>query len=149
MVVPVVATAAPVIPPAPVKVAEEVLTNEIVPTDIPVEVVTSSGEKVAAEVVEVATPEKVEVVSEIANDVVPEGEALETAASEIIVAQAPIVAATPVATVPESPVAAVAAAPVKATSEEEEGLIEGIVNTLILEDGDGKLIKFSVELVVE
>lgn len=78
------------------------------------------------------------------NDVVPavENEVLEQAASKPVVAEVAVVD-TPVA----APVAAAATAPAKDTSEEED-LIEGIVNTLIEDDGDGssvleKIINFT------
>lgn len=146
-IVPAVVTSAPVVTPA--KIPVEVLTNEVEPVlanEVPLIVVpVETGEKVAETVTDLETaatmPEKVEVMPETVNEVLPiaEGEILEPAASEIVAAEVPAVLAQ-TATVPESPVAAVAATPVKATSEEEEGLIEGIVNTLILDDdADGKL----------
>lgn len=154
-VVAAVAAVAPVVTQAPVvvpaKVPTEVLTNEIVPAVagdatlavVPVEAV-ATGEKVAETATDLETaatmPEKVEVMPETVNEVLPvvEGEILEPAASEIVVAEAPAVV-TQAVTVAETPVAAVAATPVKATSEEEEGLIEGIVNTLISDDdADGE-----------
>lgn len=145
-VVPAVVTSAPVVIPA--KIPVEVLTNEVEPAlanEIPLPVVpVETGEKVAETVTDLETaatmPEKVGVMPETVNEVVPivEGEILEPAASEIVVAEVPTVV-TQTVTAPESP-AAVASTPVKATSEEEEGLIEGIVNTLILDDdADGKL----------
>lgn len=111
---------------------------------VPVEAVAPNAEKVAETVADLETaasvPEKVEVIPETLNEVMPvvEAEILETAASENVVAEIPVVVAQ-TATAPESPVAAVVATPVKATSEEEEGLIEGIVNTLLDDDTDGKL----------
>lgn len=81
---------------------------------------------------EVTEPSVAEVVGEQThmNDVVPaiENEVIEQAASEPVVAvEAPVVA----------PVVAVANAPVVKDTSEEEDLIEGIVNTLIEDDGDG------------
>lgn len=138
--VPVVA---PIAPPA--KVPTEVLTNEVVPLAIAENAIAdSTGEKLAEPVPDLETaasvPEKVESVPESVNEIIPvvEEEILEPVASEIVVSELPAIV-TQAASVPESPlpVAAVASpAPVKQTSEEEEGLIEGIVNTLI---DDGKL----------
>lgn len=123
----------------------EVLSNEIVPVEIvtaaPVEEVVVSDEKIAEPIADLETaatmPEKTEVMPETMNEVLPvvEGEILEPAASEIVVAEAPVVSVTQAAPVA---VAAVAATTVKQTSEEEEGLIEGIVNTLIDDDADGE-----------
>lgn len=119
--------AAPVVP-AKQPTPAEILTNEVVPETplnvVPVEVVSENAEKLVEPVADVveALPEKVEVMTTL-NDPIPvvEGEVLETASSEVV---APVVAA----------VASPAPAPVKDASE-EEGLIEGIVNTFI---GDGK-----------
>lgn len=133
-VAPLAAVAAAPAVPAKQPTPAEILTNEVIPeaplSVIPVEVVSENGEKLVEPVADIieAVPEKVEVMTTL-NDPIPvvEGEVLETASSEVI---APVVAA--VAS-PETP----AAAPVKADSE-EEGLIEGIVNTFI---GDGKLFQ--------
>lgn len=133
-----------VLPAAPAK-APEVLSNEIIPTVasplavVPVETVT--GEKLveqpAAEIV--AMPEKVEVVPEAVNEIIPVigGELLDQAASDIVVSGVPSVtqAALVIEPVETAVPTAAASAPVKQTSEEEEGLIEGIVNTFI---GEGK-----------
>lgn len=146
---PVPAVVAPVIPEvavaaveAPAKLPAEVLTNEVEPvianeaplSVVPVEVA-ATDEKIAEQVAE----SEAAVVPETVNEVLPvvEGEILEPAASEIVVSEVPVAIT---ATVPESPVAAVVSAPVKQTSEEEEGLIEGIVNTLIEDDDtEGKM----------
>lgn len=103
---------------------------------VPAETVT--GEKLVEQppVMEVAalTSEKLEVVPEAANEIIP-GEVLEQAASEIVASEIAPAVVTQAALVPEPIVAAVVSTPAKQTSEEEEGLIEGIVNTFI---GDGK-----------
>lgn len=154
--VPVVAPVAPVVAPVvPGKAPEEPLSNEIIPvvvvTEAPaplavipveVEVVAPTDEKVAEQTPELEviapTAEKIEAVAmaETANEIIPvvEGEILEPAASEIIVAELPV---TQAAVASETPV--VATTPIKATSAEEEGLIEGIVNTLIDDGTDGEL----------
>lgn len=134
-----IATAAPVVP-AKEPTTAEILTNEIVPETplnvVPVEIVSENGEKLAEPVADLieAVPEKIEVMTTL-NDPIPvvEGEVFETAASEVV---APVVASV---AVPETP------APVKANSEEEEGLIEGIVNTFI---GDGKRSKKYLEWII-
>lgn len=145
----VVVPAAPVAAVAPAK-APEILSNEIIPVVvsevpvavIPVETVAPGGEKLAEQVSDLETaatmPEKVDVLPGTVNEVLPvvDGVILEPAASEIAVSEVPAVVAS-AATAPEATVAAVAASPVKQASEEEEGLIEGIVNTLILDDGEG------------
>lgn len=123
------------LPTAPAK-APEVLTSEVVPT------VTSPLAVVPVETGEKLAQEALAVPAELTNEIVPvvEGEILEETASNIIASEIPAIAAvvTPAALVAEPTVAAVVAAPVKQTSEEEEGLIEGIVNTFI---GEGELIK--------
>jgi len=137
-----------VIIPEPVKapIADAVVpeVSEAALNVVAIETPVETGEKIAepiVEVVEVAeiAPEKLD--AEIAAIEAAENEILAPAASEIALTNeipaAAVVAAQPeavVATAPESVVAAVA--PVKQTSEEEEGLIEGIVNTLILDDGE-------------
>lgn len=136
--VPVVPEAAPAIIPAKVP---EVISNEVIPVAplsvVPAEpVVVLTGEKVAEQVadLEIAStvPVKVELIPEALNEVVEvvEEGGLEPAASEIVVSEVPV-GVTQAATIGASPVAA----PVKQSSEEEEGLIEGIVNTLI-DDGE-------------
>jgi hypothetical protein len=147
VVVPEVPAPAPaVVPVAPAKNPEEPLSNEVIPVVVVTEAAAATSvvdEKVAEPVEAVAMPEKVEAVAEAANEVIPvvEGEIMEQAASEVVVSEVPA-AVTPavVATVPESTVAAVAATPVKATSAEEEGLIEGLVSTFIGDEAadDGK-----------
>lgn len=145
---PVVAAAVAAVTAAPI-VADKpaaVVVPEPVKEEIPVEVVPEeftptepyvNDEKVAEVVTE--APEKV-VESDAVNEVVP-------AASNDVPVVEPVLTGEVVPSVPavvaDSPVAAVVpavtSAPVKATSEEEDGLIEGIVNTLILDDGeDGK-----------
>lgn len=137
-------------PETPVKVPEEVLTNEIIPVVVVTEAaaaaapIVATDEKVAEPVEVVAMPANIETVAQAvaANEVIPivEGEILEPAASEIVVSEVPA-AVTQVATILESTVAAASAtAPVKATSAEEEGLIEGLVSTFIGGDeaADGK-----------
>lgn len=138
-VVPLLTESAPVVAPAKIP---EVISNEIIPVAplsvVPVEpTVALTGEKVAEQVTDLETaatvPVKVEVMPETVNEILPvvEGEILEPAASEIVVSEIPV------AVTPAAVVAAIAAAPVKQSSEEEEGLIEGIVNTLI-DDGEAK-----------
>lgn len=142
--VPDIPFVAPIVPPA--KFPAEVLINEVAPLAVAENAIAdSTGEKLAEQVPDLETaatvPEKVESVPESVNEIIPvvEGEILEPAASEIVASELPAIV-TQAASVPESPVAAiVSSAPVKQTSEEEEGLIEGIVNTLILDDGDGDL----------
>lgn len=140
-VVQAVVAETPVVAPAvPAKAPVAVLTNEVEPTTVneaplsvvPVETIVPTGEKLAEQV---ADPESNTMVAETANEIIPvvEGEVLETAASEIVASEVPV-AVTQTVSVPESPIAAVASTPVKQTSEEEEGLIEGIVNTLISDD---------------
>jgi hypothetical protein len=161
-VVPAVIPEAPVVVPAPVvpvvvPAKVEVLSNELIPVIVmteapmavvPIEAVAPTDEKVAeqTEELEVAAtmPEKVETVKpvEYIFEIIPngsEGEALEQAASEIVAAEIPVaVTQTAAVETPATPVAAIATTPVKATSAEEEGLIEGIVNTLIDDGTDGK-----------
>lgn len=133
---------------APAK-APEVLTNEVVPavvasetplSVVPVENAVNTDEKIAEQVVdpEVTANEISPVVPAVAE------ESLEPAASEIVSSSVPAIAAqTPVT--PVTP--AVVADAVQQSSEEDdgpEGLIEGLVNTFTLEDGeDGELIQLT------
>lgn len=94
---------------------------------------TRSPSRDVTEIVEVAT-----VMDDVqSNEVAPvEGESLETAASENVAVETPVVEN---AVVADSPVVAEVQPqqPAKDTSEEED-LIEGIVNTLIEDDAEGK-----------
>lgn len=100
----------------------------VVAEEIPVTDISVNDEKVAEPTTDVMTDEKVE--SDSVNEVVPVEPVVETLANEVV----PEVAAdaTPVV----AAVTSVPAAPVKATSEEEESLIDGIVNTLVFDDTD-------------
>lgn len=154
-VVPAVVAETPVtvaVPAVPAKVPEEVLTNEVIPVVVmteaplevvPVEVVAPTDEKVAEQAPEAAAvPEKIEALAVTANEVIPvvEAEILEPAASEIVVAEVPVAVTPAVVAIQETVAPAAVTAPVKATSAEEEGLIEGIVNTFIEDDGtEGEL----------
>jgi hypothetical protein len=104
----------------PVKAEEveiAVEANEIV---APIEA--QNDEKVA-EIVTEMMPDKMEVI-EIVNDIVPavESETIVAVVPEVVASQAPLA---------DSPVTT----PTKATSE-EEGLLEGIINTLAFDDAD-------------
>ena len=108
---------------------------------IPAEATVVTDEKIAEPVVDAvmtAVTPAVETVPESANEIIPvvEGEIMETAASESVVSEIPA-AVTQALPVSETPVVSVTT-PTKATSGEEEGLIEGIVN-LLDDDADGKL----------
>ncbi len=95
--------------------------NVVVNEDEVLEVITEAGTAVKGEsdsVNEVVPTENDTPVEPLTGEKVEEASAVETSASA-------------------------SADPVKATSDEEEGLIEGIVDTLILDDTeDGKLFKF-------
>lgn len=135
----VTVTSAPIVADKPAVVAVEPVKEEVVPVEVIEEFTATepyiNDEKVA-EVITEAVPEKVvesdavnEVVPPTANDV-PVVEPM--LVGEVVPSVPAVVADSPVAAI----VPAVTSAPVKATSEEEDGLIEGIVNTLILDDGD-------------
>lgn len=130
---------APVVPVVVPK--EPVVTPVVQPTEVVVVSKNESSPMIttvapARDVTEIPVMSAVEEVQ--ANEIVPvESEILEPAASEVVVAEVP----TPV--VADAPVSTVAAvAPAKETSEEDD-LIEGIVNTLIEDDGEGEINKFN------
>jgi hypothetical protein len=126
-------TPAVVIVPEPAKVPAEIInevdaddvTEAILPAEIPS--AENTGEKLVETVtdmeaaasmpekVEVTVPEKIESVSEVVAPV---------ASTDVLTNEVPAASEVPAVV-----------APVKETSE-EEGLLEGLVNTLILDDGD-------------
>lgn len=125
-----VVTSAPVVAEKPaVVVPEPVKTEEV--SEVPVEAneivapVEAQNDEKVAEVVTEVMPEKVEAV-EAVNEVAPVVESDTVVAPVVaeVASQAPVVLA-------DAP----AATPVKATSE-EEGLLEGIINTLAFDDAD-------------
>jgi hypothetical protein len=136
---PIIADKPAVIEPvkAPVIIPVEATVNDVVPVEAneivaPIENVVQSDEKIAEPAIEAETmmplvPEKNESTNEIVSPIESDSTApVETVATEVI-SQAPI---------SDTP----AIAPTKATSE-EEGLLEGIINTLTFddaEDDDGK-----------
>lgn len=121
--------------------APEVLTNEIVPavvaSEVPVAVVpienavVPTDEKIAEQVIDIAVAPAVNEANVVAAE-----EILEPSASEIVISEVPAVVSTPLS--PVSPVQELAA---DASDEDDgpEGLIEGLVNTFTIEDGDGKI----------
>lgn len=112
-----------VVEPVKEEVVETVVADETPATDIPV----VNDEKVAEPTTaDVMTAEKVE--SDAVNEIVPVEAVAEALTGESVT---PEVVADAVPSVP-----VVTAAPVKATSEEEESLIDGIVNTLVFDDAD-------------
>jgi hypothetical protein len=140
-VVPVV-TAAPIAAdiPAVVEPVKEEVVEAVIADEVPVTEVTVNDEKVAEPTTDVVTAEKVE--SDSVNEVVPVETVVETLTSELV----PEVAADTASVVPV--VTSAPVAPVKATSEEEESLIDGIVNTLVFDDtDDGKSLSLKCDKV--
>ena len=138
-------TKKPVVPavvaPTPAK-APEVSTNEIVPAPlsvVPIEnSVAPTDEKIAEQVPDLevaADPAAVNEVNQVG--LAAAEEILQPAASEIIVSEIPAV----IAQTPVSPAETVAPVADDLSEEDDgpEGLIEGLVNTFTLEDGDGKI----------
>lgn len=123
--------------------APEILTNEIVPAPLAVVPIANSVVPTGEKLAEPVTDFEAAAAAPASNEVMPvvpvvADEILEPAASGLVVSEVPAV----VAETPVSPVAAVAAAPIQQSSEEDdgpEGLIEGLVNTFTLEDGEGRL----------
>ena len=130
-------TSAPIVADKPVVIAAPVKTPEEIPVEVILDEVTEisvNDEKIAEPVTEII-PEKVE--SDAVNEIVP------TVANEIPVVETALAVepsvVTPLADKP-AVVLPVTSAPVKATSEEEDSLIDGIVGTFLDDADDGKII---------
>lgn len=130
-------TSAPIVADKPAVIAAPLKTPEEIPVEVILDEVTEisvNDEKIAEPVTEIL-PEKVE--SDAVNEIVPVV-ANEIPVVETVLAVEPTVVK-PLADKP-AVITSVTSAPVKATSEEEDSLIDGIVGTFLDDADDGKLI---------